>query len=835
MNIAEQIQEIVEKRNQQAHNVKNVLENWQKQKVALKKLENQQNNLYSNSEDNSQISQRSNSINFSKFIRQIDRELKELENLYTRLSRPTLNIGVVGRMRQGKSRLLQTLTGLTDIEIPTSSEGVCTRSLSKIFHVNNPDEVRNEVHFHSSSSLQEIIHLYFDKLGLADPKPIVPDDLDAGMNPPPLSPEQAQDIKLRFDYGRLRREYYHKYNHYQSLLDAPLKLISKENIKQYTTQIQGHENTSNGEYLAVKELNIYCQFPDQDQVGRIGVIDLPGLGDDPVSDTELLIKTLKQDIDFILFVRRPDPLGDDWQEPDRDMYKIACGALGDFPISKCSFMLFNRTKLETQDNLNLCNQFQASIDLQEINVTDSVIADCSNFDEVKALVLTPVIEKLTQNINYVHEQYVHSCNQRLEIIRAEIFQHLEGAARTAWQGNQQGGKGFHHWFDKELYPRLTGKIFQKLRQLEEQKNQADTLLEEEVNKVVTRCREDSIIPDEFRIEGFRNAYGDSYKIAYYMCINEVKDKLTDEFRSLAKALTESERKLQLSVVEILSDDGDLKKLTSQRGIEFFDEIEKQLSAYTDKLKQSFQEIKQSNHTYEKTINQWIHPHLDELEPDKHLDPISQKQCLGNNLGVTTEKVNEIEKTVNLTAEQTSQLENSLSNPTADLLSEFASYIMKLSGVPLPDELNQKIASFAIDQISSLIGRVIRNHQENNQIGNIENGDYFPSLSRATLILEEIKTLRDKVVDDCEQTLRKNLSFPNEEAYSRFGKFITQAFRGQDAMIEWRCFYEDEKNQSILWPGAGEKKKNEQVKQEWQKSVDRAVEANKVDALLLSRS
>jgi ABC-type transport system involved in cytochrome bd biosynthesis fused ATPase/permease subunit len=53
----------------------------------------------------------------------IPTQIQELYQLRQRFKRETVNIGIVGNAGQGKSRLLQSLTGLQDSEIPTGSGG----------------------------------------------------------------------------------------------------------------------------------------------------------------------------------------------------------------------------------------------------------------------------------------------------------------------------------------------------------------------------------------------------------------------------------------------------------------------------------------------------------------------------------------------------------------------------------------------------------------------------------------------------------------------------------------------------------------------------------------
>ena len=65
----------------------------------------------------------------------VSQEQLALDRVLARLSRPTLNIGMVGRARQGKSRFLQSLTGLTSREIPDGRGDFCTGVPSVIQHV----------------------------------------------------------------------------------------------------------------------------------------------------------------------------------------------------------------------------------------------------------------------------------------------------------------------------------------------------------------------------------------------------------------------------------------------------------------------------------------------------------------------------------------------------------------------------------------------------------------------------------------------------------------------------------------------------------------------------
>ncbi|BAZ67307.1 hypothetical protein NIES4106_20620 [Fischerella sp. NIES-4106] len=850
MTIADQIQEIITRRQKQANHLDAVVEQWKNIKNCLRRLESEQQTLLnSTSEPNSNVSVRLRTIDLSKVRQEIDQELREIEVLQKRLSRETLNIGVVGKMRQGKSRLLQSVTGLTDEYIPTSSAGVCTRVLSKVYHEHESGKVRNEVEFHSYSSLQDILHMYFEKLGLEGSRPIVPDDLEARIFPPQVSRNQ-EDANTKHLSIRLRGEYYAKFNDYKLLLNSSSKsdFIAPNQIRQYTTQITDNNGKiTNSEYLAVKELRIHCQFPAKNELGKIGVIDLPGLGDNAILDVELLIKTLKQDVDFILFVRRPDPMGDDWKDEDRQMYQVARDALGNFPIKKCSFMVFNKNKEQEKKGQEACERFQRKMESDKIiEVSDSVIADCANSEEVKEKILIPVLGELTKNIDEVCRQYLRFHHQRLEKLKNEINDLLKPALNALEGYSQRGGQTFNAWFEDNLWKPLNGEIYKKRDELGVKQNQTDPDFENQVEKVLEDCKQEIIVPSVKEIKEFRDAYGDSYKISYYMCINEVKKRLTSEFEKLATALENSERKLQLSVVDILSEHAKLEKLANNKGLDFFDEIKQQIpdSNTTEQIQNSFEEMKTSTTTYKKIISTWIQEYLNYLQPDKHLDPLSINQIITNEVGVTLKQINELKNTASEIKDEDvekieKEIENKIDNSTEDQLSEIGAAIMTWLGVPFPNEINKKFLSLSIKTISSLMRQWI--DKKNSQPSIIQASSLPVNKSLEEIrqeaneylekIRQEISSLRDKVVDKCGEELKSRLTFPNEEAYAKFDKFVTVAIKHEKAQTGWRDFYSDDSNKAILWPGAEDRIKNKEAEENWKKLVKDAIAAINQEGLL----
>lgn len=752
MSITVKIENILSKRRQQAKGVEDTIKNWKAFKAELGKIEQKKDELKVKFSDYYPPNSELESINFSSFTKQIDKELDKLDSLQKRLSRRTLNIGVIGRMRQGKSRLLQSLTGLDDNEIPTSDGGVCTKVLSRICHVNSSDKSKFLVHFHSIESLRENIYEYYSYLNIPVDQMIFPDDFESNKGFPGLHPDKKDNISARNQYGELRRIYYEKYPEYKSRLGSRSIPIEKQEIKKYITKIDS-------EYIAVKELEISCKFPFE-EVENIGVIDLPGLGES-IIDTKVLIKTLKEDIDFVLFVRKPNPDGDEWDEYDIDVYQTTRDALAGFPIEQCSFMILNHNN-EQKDNLKNCQYFEKNIDLKEINVSRTVIANCSKHNEVKESILIPVLDNLlNQNIN-LSKIYLESQNQNLKELYEQIRKYSEKAQKALEGYSNQKQLEFHQWFEERFWQELNSKFNEENDKLNKKRKESDESFDKKVQEIIESLKDSDKDKSKEVIKRFYHSHN-SYKIAYYLSIKELETDLIKKFSLLEEALRESEKELQITVINLLSKTGNLQKLSHQEGIEFFEEIEKQLPLSASDIKKALEQIKtpKTASTYENEIIKWIQIPLNKLHPDEHLDPISSEQ------------------------------------------------------------VNNK----QVDKDSS----------DNTQSGSTDISNLSEEKEEASIldkIHEEIEKLRSEIIEDCKKELEKRLSYPNEEAYTKFHTFFTRAFQGSSCQRQWRSFCEMTEIQKKLWEGAKKNEENQKIENDWKRTVAEAMSKFDKNILLL---
>ena len=369
-------------------------------------------------------------------------------------------------------------------------------------------------------------------------------------------------------------------------------------------------------------------------------------------------------------------------------------------------------------------------------------------------------------------------------------------------------------------------MIDKRDELDGEQSKNDQLFHEKVKQVLEACLTDEVIPSLQDIGIYRNDYDGSYKMAYYQSIIQVQKKLRGKFEELADFLKKSEEKLQLSLVEILVEHGNLGVISPHRNLIFFNDIYKEIlknnhdSART--LQEAFDEVRKSTDTYEKTILAWIEPDLDELNPDRNLDPISQKQ---NYDIFTQEEVETIESDLSaLTEEDVSKLDENINDSISQFVDALGDDITKMIGMTLPLGVVKILTKSLLNQLPFLIKGFSRASIPTENV-NSQSYLFVRSFSEENkqLIQNEMKSLRDKVVANCQTTLENKLNFPNKEAYTKCNSFVTNAFTGYNLDIPWEQFYDNKKD--VLWPNAVRSQENKIKEQKWQNLVNSAIEAN----------
>ncbi|MGG6239696.1 hypothetical protein ACQ4N7_13805 [Nodosilinea sp. AN01ver1] len=625
MNRTDQISSILNQRRPLAEQIQTIEVNLQNLTATLQYLDTHRQSLLSKLGE-SPAAGSLREIDFTVVQEEIKREVQALDKLKARFSRNTLNIGVVGRARQGKSRLLQSLTGLSSSEIPDGDRQHCTGVRSTIHH--NPDvEPYGDVWFYTDSSfLEDVISPYYDKLKLGA-KPL---NLETFARQP--IPPLPKDFEGRAVEGAMYehlKKYHANFDKYSSLLKAPSpKRISREQIREYVAQDTPDGKRIYFNYLAVKEVKITCNFPNED-VGQVALVDMPGLGDTGIGDTERLVKTLGQDVDIVLFVRMPKPSGDYWADYDVHLYDTVQGALVDLPISLWSFLVLNRTAMGSKygDNWENCLELKESLNEKHIEVAGQLITNCADIQETSSL-LDLILNYMTEGIHTLDRKYASACQNRLYELHRSVEIEL-AKARTALGESGSGEDWFPLFLQlfESLWDDLASGLDDLLDELRDQKDFPDMDFKQKVDEALNAGKQDTGLPSIEAIELKQKGLG-GYPNAYYSYMNEVRAHLSQQFLLVDEALKRGLERVKSQVASVLMIQGRLNSLAEDDGTEFLrvitDQIPKQLIPNQEsKLKHGFSILADFALSYRGLVQHRIRQHLDDLTPNTtelHLSP-----------------------------------------------------------------------------------------------------------------------------------------------------------------------------------------------------------------------
>lgn len=343
--------------------------------------------------------------------------LAELRRIQHRLTRGTINIAVIGQTGQGKSRLLQTITGLSAEEIPDGKGSFCTGARSDI--LNEDTEVTYAiVNFLTSDGfINNNITPYFDNIRKHSPEifPAAPLSISEFRNLYIPAPEDSQDTLIN-QHLQYLASLQKNLPEYENLLDQRPLRIKKDAIRLYVAQDDKDGNRGYCNHLAVESVEIHCRFPNSD-VGALRLIDLPGLGDSSLGlgDAVRLLNALKDQVDLVLFLSKPSNTRAGWRDTDTELYRKARSALGEkLPIQRWAFWVFNHDSRPGADNENQCRLLRDSIEDAQIKVAETVITDCTNYDDVSENLIGAALSYLSENIGRNDLEYAGNLQDMLK-------------------------------------------------------------------------------------------------------------------------------------------------------------------------------------------------------------------------------------------------------------------------------------------------------------------------------------------------------------------------------------------------------------------------------------
>ena len=243
---------------------------------------------------------------FSTRIESIDRDLKvafnDFENLKNRLERSTINIGVAGRTHAGKSTLLQTLSGLSEDEIPTADGKTNYKAMpTTAVHsqILNGPEKRAIITFHTRDSFYEKrVHPYlrhFKTLSIHS----IADFSTFDFSKLSVEADESKKAEAQADLERLQ-EISEAYKYFEAFIGSGQTVLTGENFTELKNYVSySYEHPEKRFYPAVDNVKIYSPFNIASSLKdvKVGLIDLPGFGEATAEVDKILLDGIKNDVD----------------------------------------------------------------------------------------------------------------------------------------------------------------------------------------------------------------------------------------------------------------------------------------------------------------------------------------------------------------------------------------------------------------------------------------------------------------------------------------------------------------------------------------------------------
>ena len=398
ISVAERIGKIVEGRRSRLPAIENDLRTWAEADRLIEELGTVKEALLEKKALPAELRAVLGGLETAPMRQQVAQALEQLRIAQARFSRETINIGVTGRARVGKSTFLQAISGLDDTQVPTGSGLPVTAVRSRIFHSDSPRAILT---FHTEVSfMQQVIAPYFAATGLHGR----PDTLAEfrgwrEFEDPPDSPHSVTTLITRL------REIQGAIDSYAGELDGGQREIPLEQLRGYVAYPTLAEQRELAEraprrYLAVRDVRIETPFP-RAAVDRLGIIDLPGLGEVAARAEEHHVEGLRDNVDVVVLIKRPVEGLAYWGEDDAATVDLMDHARG-YVQSRRDFLtiLVNRSPDDdpglveslTEHIRSQVNQGQAAKHFMTLE------ADARDQHDVGDRALWPVLEHLAARL-----------------------------------------------------------------------------------------------------------------------------------------------------------------------------------------------------------------------------------------------------------------------------------------------------------------------------------------------------------------------------------------------------------------------------------------------------
>src|SRR5215469_13828985 len=325
----------------------------------------------------------------------------DLVAIKNRIDRDTVNIGVIGRAKAGKSTLLRTITDLGEEAIPSTELNPTTAARSRILH--SPGRADAEISLLTWDEFRDgyLAPLHRDA-GCEGPVPRTPDAFAGHKYEDLEKPSHGQSR----DEGLLSKQKFLERLHnaqdsfpsYRPLLAGRERKLTIGELTELRPYVAYPLDPADQHrpYHAVRDIRIYCAFPEVD-VENLMLVDLPGAGEAGLDIDRQFLQDLKNEVDVLLQVKRPGPNDAFFGDADWDVLDLANEAR--MGVDKRDFVgVVVNTDPAHLEPAYVDNAIEQTRKITERNDLRLLVADVAGAAEVREQVLGPVLRGLADRL-----------------------------------------------------------------------------------------------------------------------------------------------------------------------------------------------------------------------------------------------------------------------------------------------------------------------------------------------------------------------------------------------------------------------------------------------------
>ena len=412
LTVTERIDTILAARKLSLKKVKAGAENAKKSFEIVEKFETLQARIASTLEwqqlFGAEIVSRIAGLSTSEFRYAFQNYKKEVERLTERFSRKELHVSFIGRAGQGKSLVMQKISGLGGNIIPSAAGSDCTGAKSIITNDSTAVATEAKIEFFSQLEMIEIVNTYLKNIfgdayrvgSISDIKNLPLDRMKANL---PLGATKARDL---FPY---LENYARHIEKFEGSLGTTVK-VPERDIEKYVAQYKsGDTSQKYFNYLGVKLANIICKFPEKD-AGKIVLVDTIGIGATSLGTEDEMLKTVENDSDAIVLMFRPDSEGR-LTEAERNTVDAVVKKMSPEYTKEMLFWVLNRVTSGRSENAMHIPELMENIKKRNFAVAMVLDVDCSSSEAVASKLLTPILQRLVEKTKKVDELLVGQLNE----------------------------------------------------------------------------------------------------------------------------------------------------------------------------------------------------------------------------------------------------------------------------------------------------------------------------------------------------------------------------------------------------------------------------------------